>query len=200
MKTVLLCAFDAFGNETINPSWLAVSALEKSSVRLEKLELPTIFRQSAEIAIAKIKEISPDLIIMTGLAGGSSTIAIERVAINIVDATMEDNAGNCPTDEVIVPNGPTAYFATWPIKSIINRLKENHIPATISNSAGTFVCNQLMYRVLHEISEQGKTIPAGFVHFPYLKKDLLDSTRPGMMLSDMIRALDLIIDCCLASD
>lgn len=199
MKTVLLCAFDAFGKETINPSWLAVSSLQKTGINLVKLELPTVFNRAAEIAIAKIKEISPDLIIMTGLAGGSSVIALERVAINIADATMEDNAGNCPIDEVIAENGPTAYFSTLPIKKIVACLKENSIPATISNSAGTFVCNQLMYCVLNYLSIRGKTIPAGFVHLPYLKDDALIPARPGMILSDMVRTLEVMIDCCLSS-
>ena len=155
MKKILLCAFDPFGGENINPALEAVKAVKCDGIDIKKCEVPTVFYKSIELVCGIIDEFKPDAVVMIGQAGGRDKITPERVAINISDARIADNEGNIPCDEPIVDGAPAAYFSTLPIKDIIEALNAAEIPCAISNSAGTFVCNHLMYGVLHHIEKQG---------------------------------------------
>ncbi|MBU1092849.1 MAG: pyroglutamyl-peptidase I, partial [Firmicutes bacterium] len=151
MRTFLITGFQSFDQEKINPSYEAIKLLpdQLDEIQIVKMELPTVFNLSSQILINKINEIHPDVIIMIGQAGGRKSISIERVAINIDDASIPDNQGNQPKDQPIVQDGKAAYFSTLPIKNINMHLLEKGISSSISNTAGTFVCNHLMYHILH---------------------------------------------------
>lgn len=196
MKKILLCAFDPFGGESINPALEAIKRVECDGIELEKCEVPTVFYKSVELVTAKIDEISPDAVIMIGQAGGRDKITPERVAINISDARIPDNAGNMPTDEPIVAAGPAAYFSTIPIKTIVAALEKEGIPSAVSNSAGTFVCNHLMYGVLHHIATRGLSTLAGFIHIPYIPEQTADKpSAPSMPLDTAVRGIETIVSC-----
>lgn len=171
MLEVLLTAFEPFGGETINSSLEAARHIKDlsftgASVRVEKL--PVDRHGAIEVALETIRQAQPDIVIMLGEAGGRFRINPERVAINIDDFRIPDNAGNKPSDEPIIEGGPVAYFSTLPIRAITKRLISARIPAAISNSAGTYLCNRLFYSVMHEIATGGRATKAGFIHLPYL--------------------------------
>lgn len=168
MKKILLCAFDPFGGESVNPALEAVKAIRCEGIDIKKLEVPTVFYKSVALVCNIIDEFKPDAVIMIGQAGGRDKITPERVAINVSDARIADNEGNVPCDEPVVAGAPAAYFSTLPIKDIVRALINEGIPAEVSNSAGTFVCNHLMYGVLHHIANRGIDCAAGFIHIPYL--------------------------------
>lgn len=193
---ILVTAFDAFNKESINPSLMMLEALpdELFGHEIVKQVLPTVFGESAALALQRIAEVDPDAILCLGQAGGRAAITLERVAINVNDASIADNAGNQPVDEPIVAGGPAAYFSTLPNKAIVAALRQADIPAQISNTAGTYVCNQVLYAVLHYISENDLPARATFMHVPYLPSQVLD--KPGvasMSLDDMNRALEIAI-------
>lgn len=177
---VLITGFQPFGGETINPSFEVVRALRCDITKAEliKLELPTVFGKSIEMVTAAIAKEKPDFVLSIGQAGGKSSICVERVAINIDDARIADNENQQPIDIPINSLGPAAYFATIPIKAIVAAMKERNIPAAISDSAGTYVCNHVMYGVLDYISKNDLNIKAGFIHIPYLPEQTLD--KPNM--------------------
>ena len=191
---ILLCAFDPFGGESINPALEAVRRVSFDDAFVEKLEVPTVFYKSVKAVNAKIDEIRPDAVIMIGQAGGREKITPERVAINISDAKIDDNEGNRPIDEPIEQGAPAAYFSTLPIKKMVCALENNNIPSTISNTAGTFVCNHLMYGVLHHIALCGYKTLAGFVHIPYLPEQTVGKENmPSLPLEVSVRGIELII-------
>ena len=191
---ILLCAFDPFGGESINPALEAVKKANFEGITVEKLEVPTVFYRSVEVVTAKIDTLRPDAVIMIGQAGGRANITPERVAINISDASIDDNEGNRPCDEPICESAPTAYLATLPIKGIVAALKEAEIPSAISNSAGTFVCNHLMYGVLNHIAKMSYQTLAGFVHIPYLPEQTVNKENmPSLPLEDSVRAIEIIV-------
>ena len=169
---ILVTGFDPFGGEAINPSMEAVLALPSKigDATLIKVILPTKFREAGEILMREIEAHQPDAVVSIGQAGGRSAITPERVAVNLRDASIPDNGGVQPTDETIFPEAPTAYFATLPIKKIVATLKEAGIPAAISNTAGTFVCNEVMYTVLHEAAQKRPAMTAGFIHIPFTEE------------------------------
>ncbi|WP_034913409.1 MULTISPECIES: pyroglutamyl-peptidase I [Erwinia] len=181
MKTVLITAFEPFGGERINPSWEAVSTLNDrmlAGARVVAKELPCVFGESLEVLKAALDELKPDLVIAVGQAGGRTDITVERVAINVDDARIADNAGNQPIDEAIIAKGPAAYFSTLPIKAIVDGIREAGIPATVSQTAGTFVCNHVMYGLLHFLSKSRRKVRGGFIHIPYLPEQAVH--HPGM--------------------
>ncbi|BBE31258.1 pyrrolidone-carboxylate peptidase [Tepiditoga spiralis] len=193
---VLITGFDPFGNESINPAFEAIKLLPNKVLNsnIIKLELPTIFNKSIEILEKKIIEIDPDIIICVGQAGGRFKITVERVAINIDDARIKDNAGNQPIDEPIFKNGENAYFSNLPIKSIVENIKKNKIPASISNSAGSFVCNHIMYGLLYLINTKFKNKKGGFIHVPYIPEQVLNkSNMPSMSLENISKSLLIAI-------
>lgn len=192
---ILITGFDAFGGEKINPASLILDKLgdEIDGHKLEKLLLPTKFVGSADILEKKIIQTRPDIIISLGQAGGRTDITVERVAINIADASIADNDGKMPIDEKIRWDGDNAYFATLPIKAIVENLRKDQIPASISNSAGTYVCNFIMYNDLY-FADKYKNISAGFIHVPYLPAQVLDKRNmASMSLENMVKAVEIII-------
>ncbi len=193
---ILVTAFDAFNKEPINPSLMMLEALadELFGHTIVKQVLPTVFGDSADLVLQRIAEVEPDAVLCLGQAGGRTAITLERVAINVNDASIADNAGKQPTDEPIVAGGPVAYFSTLPNKAMVSAMREADIPAQISNTAGTYVCNQVLYAVLHYLSENDLPARATFMHVPYLPSQVLD--KPGvasMSLADMSKALEIAI-------
>lgn len=197
---ILVTGFDAFNGEKINPASLILEKLsdEIDGNQIEKLLLPTVFYKVAEIIERKIEEYKPDIIISLGQAGGRSEITVERDAINIAESSIADNEGMRPIDEKIRWDGENAYFSTLPIKAIVENLREEEIPAAVSNTAGTFVCNFVMYNDLY-LAEKYKNIKAGFIHVPYLPAQVLDKRGvSSMSLDEMLRAVEIIIKTSIA--
>ena len=194
MKKILLCAFDPFGGEVINPALEAIKLVDTVGIELEKCEVPTVFYRSIEVVTDRIEKFKPDAILMIGQAGGRDKITPERIAINISDANIDDNEGNRPSDEPVAVGAPAAYFSTLPIKGIATALNAEGIPSAISNSAGTFVCNHLMFGVLNYIAERSLDAIAGFIHIPFLPEQVVGREGvPSLPLSVDVRAIEIAI-------
>jgi pyroglutamyl-peptidase len=169
MGTVLLTGFEPFGGEALNPSWEAVRALQGARIgghRVEARCLPVVFGDSIAHLRKAIAATKPVLVVCVGQAGGRPQLSLERVAINVDDARAPDNAGQCPVDAAIVADGPAAYFATLPIKRLRAALHRAGIPAEISQTAGTYVCNHVFYGLMHALRAR-RGLRGGFVHIPY---------------------------------
>src|SRR5690625_2683625 len=153
---ILVTGFDPFGGESVNPAWEAVKLLPEviEDAKIYKLEIPTVFHRSAEILREKIQHVRPDMVLAVGQAGGRHAITPERVAINLDDARIPDNEANQPIDEKIQSDGANAYFSSLPVKAMVQAMKEVGIPAAVSNSAGTFVCNHIMYQLLYFVEKE----------------------------------------------
>ncbi len=198
---VLVTGFDPFEKETINPAFEAVKLLpdDIKEAKIIKLEIPTSFERS-KIEIEKyIEEHNPDIVICVGQAGGRNDITIEKVAINLLEARIEDNDGYKPSDLSIREDGETAYFTNLPIKGMVSHIRENGIPASISYTAGTFVCNSVMYNLLYLIDKKYKNIKGGFIHVPYLPSQVISKNPiPSSMSLEMIaKAIELSIEAIL---
>jgi pyroglutamyl-peptidase len=199
---VLLTGFEPFGGETVNPSWLAVRALEGETIagaRIVARELPCVFGDAVRVLEAHLDAHTPSLVICTGQAGGREGISLERVAINVDDAPIPDNAGKQPIDEAIVEGGPAAYFATLPIKAIVRALRAEGLPADVSQTAGTFVCNHVFYGLMHVLAAR-PGIRGGFVHVPLLPEQAARAvpSPPSLPLPAMIHALRVTVATSLA--
>ena len=196
MKKVLVTCFEPFGGEDINPSQMAVTQLpaEMDGIKVVKQVIPTVYNKSIDTLYEVLKREIPDAVICIGQAGGRPNLTVERVAINIDDAPIPDNEGNQPIDTPIFTDGPSAYFATLPIKAIVKNCNDIGIPATISNSAGTFVCNHLMYAACHYAELYQPKLKAGFVHIPFVPEQTTDKpTMPSMSCVDIITGLKSFI-------
>lgn len=193
---VLVTGFEPFGGESINPSWEAVKALpdELNGATLLKVQLPVSFKGVREILPRRITREKPDIVLMAGQAGGRSNVTVERVAINVMDSTMPDNDGFAPEDEPVFEGAPDAYFATIPIKAIVKALRDAGIPAGVSNTAGTYVCNTAMFTALHTIAVSGMEAKAGFIHVPFNHAQALDKPRPSMAQETINRAIRLALE------
>jgi pyroglutamyl-peptidase len=191
---ILLTAFEPFGGEKINPAQEAVKLIPDhlDGAEIIKLTAPTVFGAAGDTVASAIREIKPDAVVCVGQAGGRTGITPERVAINIEDATIPDNAGVTPADRPILPNGPAAYFATLPVKAMVQAIRDIGLPASLSNSAGTFVCNHLMFRVLHLLNTECPGIWGGFIHVPFLPEQAAAQAKPtpSMELTDIVRGLE----------
>ncbi|MFC7393444.1 pyroglutamyl-peptidase I [Scopulibacillus cellulosilyticus] len=193
-KKVLLTGFDAFGGEKINPALEAIKRLDGrkiGDVTIVTQEVPTVFRRSIEFAVKAIEEHRPDVVICIGQAGGRLKITPERIAINIDDARIPDNDDKQPIDEPVVEGGPAAIWSTLPIKRIVRCLKEEGIPAAVSNTAGTFVCNHLFYGVMHYLQTEAPDIRGGFIHIPYLHEQTIDKEAPSLSLDTIVKGLEI---------
>ena len=193
---VLVTGFHPFGGEKRNPSWDLCGLLPKTinGMRVETVSVPCEFRRSVEVVAAAIERHHPSIVICVGQAGGEAQIRVERVAVNVDDARIADNAGNQPIDEPIAPSGPPAYFATVPVKAMAAAIRAAGIPAQVSNSAGTYVCNHLMYGVLHYLAASGSRARAGFIHVPYAESQVLDKRGvPAMAVASMAKAIEAAI-------
>lgn len=196
MKKVLITCFDPFGGETINPSQMALRQLPDKidGIKILKQEVPTVLNKSIDTLYEVLKKEAPYAVICVGQAGGHPNIAVERVAINIDDAPIPDNEGNQPIDTPVFADGPSAYFATLPVKAMVKNCNDIGIPAVISNTAGTFVCNHLMYAACHYAARNQPKLKAGFVHIPFLPEQTTDKpTMPSMSCADIVTALKSFI-------
>lgn len=193
---VLITGFDPFGGESINPALEAVKMLPDNIVGAEviKLEIPTVFRKSLEKIEDNIKIHNPDIVISVGQAGGRYDVTPERVAINIDDARIEDNEKNQPIDISIFEDGENAYFSNLPIKAMVNEVRNAGLPASVSNTAGTFVCNHVMYGILYMIDKKYPNIKGGFIHVPYIPSQVVTKPNmPSMSTENITKALELCI-------
>ena len=164
---ILLTAFEPFGGEKTNASLEAMKRIcVPEGTELIRLEVPTVFGLAGETVLRVVREERPDVVLCLGQAAGRAAVTPERVAINVRDASIPDNAGEMPQDEPIVPGGPAAYFSTLPIRAMVSAAHSAGVPASVSNSAGTFVCNDLMYSLLHALGAEFPQIRGGFVHVP----------------------------------
>ena len=189
MKRLLITGFDPFGGESVNPAWEAVKRLPDAlgNIEIHKQLIPTVFGEAARTVLEAAQGILPDVILCIGQAGGRSAVTPERVGINVRDARIPDNAGNQPQDAPIVPDGPDAFFSTVPIKAMVCAVQEAGFPAAVSNSAGTFVCNDVLYTLLHRYA--GTSTRVGFIHVPYLP----EQGMPSLELEKTVQALTAAI-------
>lgn len=195
---ILVTAFDPFGGECINPAQQAVErlAVQIGDHSISKLVVPTVFGKASEVVIEAMDRLQPDAVICVGQAGGRRSVTPERVAINMMDASIPDNVGRQPMDEPIVPDGPAAYFSTLPIKNMVQAIRDAGLPADVSNSAGTFVCNSLLYSVLHHAAVHVPEIRAAFIHVPYIPEQTAGKENvASMQLDDIVCALGAAIGC-----
>jgi pyroglutamyl-peptidase len=204
MKNVLITAFEPFGGEQINPSWEAVRQLHERMLcgyKVVAKELPCAFGDALATLYAEMDTLQPALVIAVGQAGGRADITVERVGININDARIPDNNGNQPIDEPIIPGGPAAYFSSLPIKAIVEGIREAGIPASVSQTAGTYVCNHVMYGLLHRLAQQGNSVRGGFIHIPYLPEQAINHPgSPSMAAQTVILALEMAITIALRTE
>ena len=193
---LLLTGFTPFDGEKINPALEAVKRVkpEIAGMEIVKLEVPTVFGESVRLVWEAIEREQPDFVLSIGQAGGRAAVTPERVAINVDDARIPDNAGQQPIDVPIFADGENAYFATLPVKAMAEAIQKAGLPAALSNTAGTFVCNHLMYGVLHHLHQNHKSAKAGFIHVPYIPEQTADKPGvPSMPLDDIVRALEAAI-------
>ncbi|MFN3788463.1 pyroglutamyl-peptidase I, partial [Massilia sp.] len=197
MKTVLLTGFEPFNKASINPAWEAVRALDGWSgagFRVEVRQLPCVFGEANRLLAAMVDELHPDIVIAVGQAGGRAEISVERVAINVDDASILDNAGRQPVDRPVVEDGPAAYFSTLPIKAMVAAMRAKGLIAGVSQTAGTFVCNHVFYGLMHHLA--GKPAKAGFIHVPFLPEQAEErqDDPPSMALDDIILGIMTAVD------
>lgn len=201
---VLISGFEPFGKMSINPTdelLLEAVCFEIDNVEISTILLPVNYDECAEKLINKMEEIQPDVVISCGLAAGRTAITPERIGINVKDTgsgdSYPDNNGKIPTDEMIDEEGPDGLFATLPIRLIERNLKELNIPAAVSNSAGTFICNNTLYAVLNHIRKNKLQIKAGFIHFPAsTKMSARNPSLPSLPQETMAKALKVIVQTC----
>ena len=189
-KKLLITGFDPFGGNDVNPSWEAVRLLPErvGEYQIHKLAIPTIFGAAAQRILEQARQLQPDVIISVGLAGGRDAVTPERIAVNIRDAKIPDNQGVQPRGDRVVPEGPAAYFSTLPVERMAERIRQEGIPAAVSNTAGTFVCNDVLYTLLHHF--ENTSVRAGFIHVPYLPAQ----GAPNMPLEQTVKALTAAIE------
>ncbi len=173
---ILVTGFDPFGGDKVNPAYEAVKLLPGTIAGAEviKIEIPTVYGKSGEAVEEGIKKYRPDVVLCIGQAGGRSTITVERVAINLAEARIKDNEGNQPIDKPLEKDGENAYFATIPVKAMVNNIRKHGIPANISYTAGTFVCNAVMYDLLYMVNKKYPEIKGGFIHVPFAPEQVVD--------------------------
>jgi pyroglutamyl-peptidase len=192
MKKLLITGFDPFGGAAVNPSWLAVRELPDvvGDYELCKLEIPTVFAEATRVVLEKAAQFQPDVILCVGQAGGRAAVTPERIGVNIRDGRICDNAGNQPKGEFVAKDGPAAYFSTVPVVAMAEAIEAQGILATVSNSAGAFVCNDTLYGLLHHYA--GTAVRVGFIHVPYIP----EQDEPNMPLERITAALEAAITAC----
>lgn len=194
---ILVTGFDPFGGEPINPAIESVKRLPDNIAGTEiiKLEIPTVRKKSLEKIEKAINEHNPDVILSIGQAGGRFDISIERVGINLDDFRIPDNEGNQIIDEPIFPDGENSYFVKLPVKAMVQNVQKNNIPASVSYTAGTFVCNHVLYGVLYLIEKKYKGKKSGFIHIPFLPQQVVDKRNmPSMELNTIVKGLTAAIE------
>lgn len=198
---VLVTGFDPFGGEPVNPALEAIKKLDGRVIAGAEIftrEIPTVRWKAIEAVKDAICELDPDLIFTIGQAGGRMEITPERIAINVDDFRIPDNEGNQAVDEPIAPEGPAAYWSTLPIKGMVDAMRKQGIPASVSNSAGTFLCNHVFYGLMHYLSQEKKPRRGGFIHIPYLPEQAAKNPgQPSMSLELVVQGLSTAIETAL---
>lgn len=200
---ILVTGFDPFGGEPINPAIESVKRLPDNIAGAEiiKLEIPTVRKKSLEKIEEAINEHNPDVILSIGQAGGRFDISIERVGINLDDFRIPDNEGNQTIDEPIFPDGENAYFVKLPVKAMVQNVQKNNIPASVSYTAGTFVCNHVLYGILYLIEKKYNGKKSGFIHIPFLPEQVVDKRNtPSMELNTIVKGLTAAIEAIVKND
>ena len=192
MKKLLITGFDPFGGQTVNPSWEAVRLLPGriGAYEVTCLQIPTLFGEGAQKVRSAAEALHPDVILSVGQAGSRRGVTPEVVGINLREARIPDNGGFQPVNVPIVPDGPAAYFATVPVRAMVDAMTAAGLPCALSYSAGAFVCNDVLYTLLHHY--HGTAVQAGFIHVPFLPEQAGDD-MPSMPLKDIVRALTLCV-------
>lgn len=190
MKKLLITGFDPFDGHAVNPSWAAVRQLSETvgNYELCKLNIPTLYETAAGTVLKKAAQLQPDVILCVGLAAGRDAVTPERIAVNIRDARIPDNSGRLCRGERIAPAGPAAYFATVPVERMAQAIRDCSVPAAVSNTAGTYVCNDVLYTLLHHYD--GTATRVGFLHVP----NIPEQGSPNLPLRDTVQALTAAIE------
>lgn len=200
---VLITGFDPFGGESVNPAFEAVKLLPDviAGAEIIKLEIPTVFSKSGPAVEAGIIEHNPDIVINVGQAGGRSCVTPEVIGINLAEARIPDNDGEQPMDAKLQEDGPAAYFATIPVKAIIQNIRDHGLPCHASYTAGTYVCNCVMYNVLHMAATKYPHIRAGFIHVPFAAEQVVNKPNgtASMSLTDIAKSLEYAIEAAVAN-
>ena len=198
---ILVTGFEPFGGQSLNPSWevaRALHGLQLQGAQVVAVQLPCVFAQALPALQQALMQHTPDIVLALGQAEGRCDLSVERIAINVMDARIPDNAGAQPIDVPVIAGGPASYFSTLPIKSLVAGLRASGFPASVSQTAGTFVCNQVFYALQHTLAGQG--VHSGFVHLPLLPEQAahwpgpsLPSWPVGLQLAAVKQALDLLV-------
>ncbi|NLR09371.1 MULTISPECIES: pyroglutamyl-peptidase I [Lactobacillaceae] len=200
---ILVTGFDPFAGATINPAIAAVNQLpdEISGAQIIKLEVPTVFDQCAVVVREALIRERPDVVLSIGQAGGRAALTPERVAINLNDGRVPDNAGQQPVDQPIQPTGAAAYFTQLPVKAMVRAIRAAGLPSQVSTTAGTYVCNHLMYQVQYLRATAFPTLRAGFLHIPFLPSQVTTQpNQPSLSLTDDVRGITAAITAIVAND
>lgn len=201
MRKVVVTGFQPFGGESINPALEAVLKMkdEINGARIIKVEVPVEYDQGAEVIHEVLKREMPDLVISIGQAGGRTAVTPERVAVNMQDASVPDNAGVTRNEACIYEDGPDAYFTKLPVRKIEQAIKEAGIPCSISNTAGLYVCNDVMYHLLYWMDKEFPKMRGGFIHVPYTTEQVLNKpNQPSMPLEMITKAIETAVEATLA--
>ncbi|WP_042435638.1 pyroglutamyl-peptidase I [Streptacidiphilus anmyonensis] len=197
MTRVLLTGFEPFGGETTNPSWeaarLVADGPRPAGTEVTSVLLPCVFDSSVEVLREAIRDTEPDLVLALGQATGRAGISVERVAVNLSDARIPDNAGRQPVDRPVVVGGPAAYFAALPVKACVAAVREAGVPASLSHTAGTFVCNHVFYALMHLIATERPRLRGGFVHVPAGPEQVLDQAVPSLPAATVAHGLRALL-------
>ena len=198
MMKILVTGFDPFGGEKVNPAFEAVKLMPDNIAGAEiiKLEIPTVFSRSTAVVEEAIKAYSPDVVLSVGQAGGRSCVTIEKVAINLAEARIPDNDGDQPLGQKLQENGAPAYYSLIPVNAIVQNVREHGLPCHISYTAGTYVCNAVMYNVLHLVNEKYSNIRSGFIHVPFACEQVIEKPNgtPSMSLIDIAKTLEYAVE------
>ena len=194
---LLLTGFEPFGGESLNPAQEAVRMVKENikGADVVKCYVPVVFGKAIETVYQAMKKENPDVVLLIGQAGGRYEITPERVAINCDDGRIPDNEGNQPVDQPVFADGPAAYFSTLPIKKMVEYMKKANVPAAVSNTAGTYVCNHLMYGTLYHIAKEFPNTIGGFMHVPFLHEQVMNKKEtPSLSIDDVVKGIEASIE------
>ena len=196
-RRILVTGFEPFGGEQVNVSWQVAQALDGQRIAgctVQALCLPCVFGQSLQVLQGALQAVNPAVVLALGQAAGRCDLSVERVAINVDDARIPDNAGAQPVDQPVIAGAPDAYFSRLPIKAIVAALREAGLPASVSQSAGTFVCNHVFFGLMHALRRR-RSVRAGFVHLPVLPEQVAAHPgQPNLPLATMVQGLRVAMD------
>ena len=199
MARVLMTGFAPFGGESVNPSWQAVSLVGARRNDVVAVELLCEFAASLPALRRALEAHRPSLVVCVGQAGGRLDVTPERVAINLIDARIPDNAGAQPVDVPVIPDGPAAYFTTLPVKACTAAIRAAGVPASVSHTAGTYVCNQVFYGLMHLLATEFPGVRGGFVHVPFSPEQVAAAGKqePSLSVEKIADALEALADTAL---